>query len=173
MARGFFQIMGVLCLALLMTACGHHPNPQATPEQIRAGAEIFRAQQEAVAAIQCPAGTRRRDWVDAEVVVVNGRGGQPTGTPRVQCVPQDARPEEIPPLARPASPLPSQPHGQRFLGNPYNRWGPSLPSLGHHGVSSWGRGHDVPRCPAGGWYDPSSARCICRNWFGGTYECLW
>lgn len=157
-------------LALGLSACVGHPDFRvATPENIQAGTATNRAQQQVTADIVCPPGTRRREFLEAETRVQSGRGGAPSTVVRVQCIPNDARPGEIPPLARPAEPLPpaARPLGYGEFRRPY--------------VSEYERvtgvGNTLPRGyweggAQGGYYH--QGRRMCYNpWSGyGWYECM-
>jgi hypothetical protein len=157
----FFLVTLTLCLALLTTACGT-PNPNLAPanvQVIQEGAALTAEQLQFIENYNCPTGTTKRSFTEAESGIRSSLGGRVTSIVRVQCIPSDMRPEEIPPLARPATPLPSQPHGQQFFRMPYQNqnWGPALPSLGHHRARFW---------------DPGSATRICTDFRGVQYQCV-
>ena len=145
-------IVGLLLSGLGIQGCAVHPAHQvATPEIVRAGAELSRTQIAEAATISCPSGTTRREFGEYESRVQSGLGGSPSTIVRVQCIPNGARPEEIPPLARSASPLP---HNVPYSGHqiPY-RHDTGYRPPGHY---LGGGGHHRPLLSGG----------ICLDWFG-------
>ncbi len=150
-------IVGLLLSGLGIQGCAVHPAHQvATPEIIRAGAVLSRTQIAEGATINCPTGTTRRVFIEHESSVQSGRGGSPSTTVRVQCIPNGARAEEIPPLARPAGPLPV-PHHYSGHQIPY-RHDTGYRPPGHY----WG----------GGGHHQPHLRGFCLDWFGNiiAYE---
>ena len=151
-------IVGLLLGGLTIQGCAVHPTYQvATPEIVRAGAVLSRTQIAEAATINCPTGTTRREFVEHESRVQSGRGGSPSTIVRVQCIPNGARAEEIPPLARSASPLPV-PHHVPYGGHqiPYSRhYDTGYRPPGHY----WG---------GGGHHRPHLSGGICLDWFGNV-----
>lgn len=172
------RLIPLLLLGVGLSACAGLP-PVATPQDIQAGANTNRAQQDVAAAIVCPTGTRRREFLEAETRVQSGRGGAPSTVVRVQCIPNDAQPGEIPPLARPADPPPAvAPLGRPGFVRPYGRGISDYErtyGVRDH-IRGWSGGHRVHPNPG---YAPNGiapywdgAEWRCTNPWSGTYRCL-
>lgn len=112
------RLILVLLGGLVMQACASHPDWQpATTQGIQEGAELTAAQLEYIRNYNCPDGTRKRVFTEAENRIRSGRGGRTSTIVRVQCVDLQTGTGDVPPLARPATPLPVPHHAPSYPGH--------------------------------------------------------